>query len=101
MTVITADNADVLDGTDLANFNPDSAAIVYIASTQNDSVLILTAPEEGASAVKIRVPQRTNGMPLESDDPGIVVAMPSGGHLKVDVDIVTAATVGILVKEVP
>ena len=98
--VFAADDPDALDGTPLATFQPGTAAEVYIASTQNDTLVTISPPDAASEQDARPVVLRTNGMPLESDDPGFLIPMPDGGHLTININIVTAATVGMMVKEV-
>lgn len=98
---LTVDNADVLDGTPLSTILPNKRVVLYIASTQLDTLLTLNPPAGVAEAVTERLPQRTNGQPLVSDDLAYDVPIPTGGHPIINVDIQTAATVGLLVLEMP
>lgn len=94
-TFISADNTDVLNGTDLANMPSDGILTLYIASTQNDTVFTLTGPGQEPAARLIRVPQRTNGQASLADDLGWSIPVLQGGRYILNVDVVTAATVGI------
>lgn len=98
---LTADNADVLDATDMTTIPAGQTVEIFIASTQNDTVLLITAPGSEAPITKISPSVRTNGVIAESDDPSYIIEMIEDGHVKIDVDIVTAATVGVRVKSSP
>lgn len=92
--VLTADDTDALANTDLANIPDEGQLDLFIASTQNDTVFTFTGPGIEPAARLIRVQQRTNGMPSLQDD--VPYSVPVGpGHYVVNVDIVTAATVGL------
>ncbi len=94
-TVITADNTDVLQGTDLQSLG-QGILTVLIASTQSDTVVTLTAPDQ-VSARLINVVLRTNGMPdVNSDVPYELPILTDGSKVVVNVDVVTAATVGLI-----
>lgn len=95
-TFITADNTDVMASTDLANIPSDGQLDVYIASTQNDTVFTLTGPNIEPAARLQRVEQRTNGQPSLVDSVPFSLPVSQGGHYVLNVDVVTAATVGIL-----
>lgn len=94
----TSDNLDALSGTDL---DPIPAglrvAVVYVASTQTDTVVTCQAPNE-TTARKVQVPQTTTGSPDMASTPGIIIPLTAGGKLVIDIDIVTGATVGLLVQ---
>jgi len=92
---ITADDADALANTDLANLPQDGQLDIFIASTQNDTVFTLTGPGVEPIARLIRVMQRTNGMPSLQDD--VPYSLPvSTGHYVLNIDIVTAATLSFI-----
>ena len=92
---LTADDADALANTDLANLPDDGQLDVFIASTQSDTVFTLTGPGVEPVARLIRVMQRTNGMPSLQDDVPYSIPV-STGHYVLNIDIVTAATVGFV-----
>jgi len=93
---ITADNSDHLAGTDLANIPSDGQLDVYIASTQNDTTITITGPGQEPIVRASAVLLRTNGMPLLKDDYPISIPVFQGAHYVVNIDIVTAATVGVI-----
>lgn len=94
---LTADDTDALAGTDLANLPGPGQLDVFIASTQADTVFTLTGPGAEPIARLIRVQQRTNGVPsLQDDVPYSIPVLP--GHYVLNVDIVTAATVGFVAR---
>lgn len=101
LRVFTADNNDILDGTELEAAPGAGEYHVWAASTQNDTTV--TVRRGGDTLISARaVPQRTNGMVLQSDDPPMAV-MPVGSNdrLLIQVDIVTAATCQVIVQFVP
>lgn len=91
---LTADNTDVLSGTDLANIPSDGQLDLFIASTQNDTQVTITGPGIEPAGRLIRVEQRTNGQPSTADSVPYSLPVTQGGHYVINVDIVTAATVG-------
>ena len=96
---ITADNADLLDGTDLTTIDEGHGVEIYITSSQSDTVVLITVPGQETPATKVSPQVRANGLVAESDDPGLGLVMTETGHIKIDVDIDTAATVGVLTKD--
>ena len=92
---ITADDADALASTDLANVPGPGQLDIFLASTQNDSVFTFTGPGVEPVARLIRIGQRTNGQPSLADDVPYSVPVDTG-HYTLNIDIVTAATVGIV-----
>jgi len=95
---ITADDTDALANTDLAQIPGSGLLVIYIASTQNDTQVTVTGPNIEPAGRLIRVVQRTNGVPNMSDDEPFVLPVSQGGKYVLNVDIVTAATVGIFAK---
>lgn len=89
----TADNTDLLSGTDLANIPAFGQLDVYIASTQNDTILTITGPGVEPLLRLQTLLLRSNGMPLLSDDAPYSLPVSQGGKYILNLDIVTAATV--------
>ena len=98
--IVTADNANVLSGTDLQSAPGAGVVILWIASSQSDTRITFTAPPRVASR-NITPHIRTNGVPLCSDDSPVAVAVTGGEQIAVQVDVVTAATCGYVVKYIP
>lgn len=95
---IVADNADVLAGSDLDPIPATcSMATVYVASTQADTLVTIQSPGEPVARA-VNPVLRANGVPDLGADPGIAVPVVAGGKLLVAVDIVTGATVGVVVQ---
>lgn len=92
---ITADDTDALANTDLANIPGPGQLDVFIASTQNDTVFSLTGPGVEPIARLIRVGQRTNGQASLVDDVPYSIPV-DAGHYVLNIDVVTAATVGFI-----
>lgn len=98
--IVVADTTNVLTGTDLQSAPSAGVVLFWIASSQSDTRITLTAPPNVASR-NITPFVRTNGVPLcESDSP---VALPCNGgeQIAIQVDIVTGATVGYVAKFIP
>lgn len=94
---LTADDVDALANTDLANIPGVGQLDLFISSTQGDTVFTFTGPGIEPVARLIRVQQRTNGVPSLQDD--VPYSIPVGpGHYVLNVDIVTAATVGFVAR---
>lgn len=97
---VTADNTNVLSGSDLQSAPGPGAVLLWIASSQADTIVTFTAPPRVALR-NVRPHLRTNGVPLVSDDSPVAVAVQGGEQIAVQVDVVTAATVGYVVKFIP
>lgn len=93
---ITADNTDVLSGTDLANIPGDGQLDIFAASTQNDTTMTITGPGNEPLIRSQKLQLRSNGMPILSDDLPYTLLVSQGGHYVINIDVVTAATVNIL-----
>jgi hypothetical protein len=94
-TTLTADNADVLDGTDLANIPAGGLLTIHAASTQNDTLLTITGPGNEPVVRNQAAVQRANAEIREDVDPGYDLGVVQGGHYIVAVDVQTAATVRV------
>ncbi len=94
-TVLTADNNDVLGGTDLANIPGPGGLQVYAASTQQDTTLTITGPGSEPVVRSRPITLRANAEIREDSDVGMEVPVSQGGRYVLAVDVVTAATVRI------
>lgn len=98
----TADDANVLDGSQFDPIPYDGSLEVYAASTQNDTTLQVKIASEIMKDVAGtnggRIPLRTNGMPVMSDDPGMIFPVGVGQRAILNLDIVTAATVVLITR---
>ena len=98
----TADDTDLLAGSQFDPTPYDGSLELYGASTQNDTTLQVKIASElmrdTAGTNGGRLPLRTNGMPLISDDPGMIIDVLTGQRAILNLDIVTAATVGIIAR---
>jgi len=95
--LIAADNADVLAGTDLDPIPATATrAIIYAASTQADTILTVQTPEMPVARA-ILLPLRANAELRMDEDGGMIVPV-MGGKLIISVDIVTGASVAVLVQ---
>ena len=94
---LTADNTDLLAGTDLDNVPVATRMLVYGASTQIDTTMTLTVP--GSQAPLIANPLVIRAGPELRQDEDLVVAftVAQNGHVVINIDVVTAATVVILI----
>lgn len=97
---ISADNADVLAGTDLENIKESGILELYAASSQADTELTVTSSGEGTPVRKQVLQQKTNGVVSLSDDIPLTVPVSVGKYI-VDVNIVTGATVNIIAAFTP
>lgn len=98
--IVQADTTNVLSGSDLQSAPGPGAVLLWIASNQADTIITFTAPPRVALR-NVKPMLRANGVPLVSDDSPVAVAVQGGEQIAVQVDIVTAATVGYFVKFIP
>ena len=94
---ITADNSDILANTDFANIPANGQLDIFLASTQNDTVVTITGPANEPIIRGQTLQLRSNGMPLLSDDIPFSLLVTQGGHYVINIDIVTGATVNVIV----
>jgi len=94
---ITADNTDFLQGTDLETAPGDGVYDIRIASTQADTGIDVTSTGHAGSVVRGQEALlRANGE-IRQYDPPITVAVLDGDRVTINIDVVTAATVGVMV----
>ncbi len=91
--VLTADNTDVLNGTDLESIPLLGLLSIWAASTQADTLITITGPENEPPIRAQALALRTNGQPLKNEDSPYMVGVIQGGRYIVDINVVTAATV--------
>lgn len=89
---ITADDTDVLAGTDLDSLEGEGQLDVFAISTQADTLMTITAPGMEAPARAVELPQETRAI-RPNDDIPYTLPLAMGGHVTIAIDIVTAATV--------
>jgi len=88
----TADDADFLAGTDLANIPSPGMLSIYAASTQNDTLLTITGPGAEAVTRAQAVTLRANSEIRMDEDITYPVLVSQGGRYVIDVNVQTAAT---------
>jgi len=93
---LTADDTDVLANTALEQLEAGGQLDVLILSSQADTLLTITGPDNEPIALGVEVPQETRAL-RPGQDLGLSLVVVSGGHYTINVDIVTAATVQIMV----
>lgn len=89
---ITADDVDVLAGTALDQLEAGGQLDVLVLSTQADTLLTITGPDNEPIAIAVEIPQETRAI-RPSDDLSMSLVVVTGGHFTIDVNIVTAAVV--------
>lgn len=94
---VTADNANVLSGTDIQSAPGPGVVLFWVASTQSDTIVTVTCPPRVASR-NILAMLQTSGLPLLSDYPPVALPVNGGEQIALQVDIVTGATVWYVVK---
>lgn len=96
---LPADNLDVLNGTLLDPIPGPGVLLVYVASSQRDGILSITAPGV-VGAYRMAPVLRTNGIPdLSADMPTVVPVM--AGKAIISYDEVTAGDAFATVIWVP
>jgi hypothetical protein len=98
--IVTADANNVLSGSDLQSAPSAGIILFWVASSQADTRITLTAPPNVASR-NITPHLRTNGVPLCSDDSPVALPCNGGEQIAINVDIVTGATCGYVAKFIP
>lgn len=98
--VLTADNTDVLAQTELDQAPEGGSYEILAASSQNDTTISIELG--GDEVVDTRnLPQRTNGVPEDDADRSFIIIASGGTRPVVAIDIVTAATVYVIITYVP
>lgn len=89
---LTVDDTDVLAGTALDQLEAGGQLDLLLLSTQADTLLTITGPDNEPIALSVEVPQETRAI-RPATDLAMSLVVISGGHYTVNVDIVTAAVV--------
>ena len=92
----TADNTDVLNGTDLGSIPTPGILSVYGVSTQNDTNISITGPGSEPVIRTRALPLRASAEVRQNEDPAMMVGVSQGGRYIINVDVVTAATFQVL-----
>jgi len=95
MENLVLDDADVLGGTALDQLEAGGQLDLYLLSTQADTLLTITGPDNEPIVQAAEIPQETRAIRPTDDIPLSLVVL-SGGHFTVDVNIVTAAVVPVM-----
>jgi len=92
---VTADDTDVLGGTQLDTLQEGGQLDLWLLSSQADSLASIFGPGNEPVASGIEVLNETRA-PRPNDDPPFSLAIMKAGHYTLNIDIVTAATVIVL-----
>ena len=92
---LTVDDADALAGTSLNILEAGGQLDIWLLSTQADTLVTLNGPDNEPILEGVEIPQETRAIRVQDDTPH-TLAVRSGGHYTLNIDIVTAATVAIL-----
>ena len=92
----TADNTDVLNGTDLDSIPGAGILVLQGASTQNDTLITVTGPGSEPVIRARALLLRANAEIRVNEDPPMTVGVVQGGHYVLNIDVVTAATFQIV-----
>jgi len=92
---LVADDADVLGGTSLDQLEAGGQLDIFLLSTQADTLLSISGPDNEPIATNVEVPQETRAI-RPTDDLPLSLSVPTGGHYTIDVNIVTAAVVQVM-----
>lgn len=93
----TSDTTNALSGTDLQSAPSKGMVFFWVSSSQADTIITITAPP-AVAARNINPHLRTNGVPAVSDDSPVGIAVNGGEQISLQIDIVTGATCGYVVK---
>ncbi len=93
--VLTADNTDVLSGSDLANIPALGGLSIFACSTQQDTLLTITGPGSEPVVRNIPMTMRANAEIRQDEDIKYMIPVSQGGRYVLGVDVVTSATVRI------
>jgi len=89
---ITLDDTDVLAGTSLDTLESGGQLDLFVLSTQADTVMDITGPDNEPIAQNVEIQQETRAI-RPTDDVPFSLVIATGGHYTINIDIVTAATV--------
>jgi hypothetical protein len=92
---ITADDADVLAGTQLDTLQEGGQLDVFLLSSQPDTLYSIFGPGNEPIVTNAEVMNETRSPRPNDDTPHTLVIM-KAGHYTLDINIVTAATVILL-----
>jgi len=92
---LTADDSDVLAGTALDQLEAGGQLDIFALSTQADTLLTITGPDNEPIVQNGELPQETRAIRPSEDLPLSLVVI-TGGHFTVDLNIVTGATVQLM-----
>ncbi len=93
--VLTADNTDVLSGSDLESIPAGGVLTVFIASTQDDTGISITGPNIVAIVRDQVAVLRANAEIAQDRDIAYVMPVQNAGRYLISIDVVTAATVRV------
>lgn len=94
---IAADDTDVLAGTALDQLEAGGQLDVFALSTQADTLMSITGPDNEPIATGVELPQVTAGVQIDITAlPTYSLGVRTGGHYTVNIDIVTGAVVSII-----
>ncbi len=97
---LTADSNDVLTGTQLDQVPLPGTFSVLAASTVNDTEITISLGQDTYIDAQ-PLPLRANGVPEAAEDYSQVTQSPGGVRPVIQINIVTAATVMIIIQFVP
>lgn len=92
---LTADDTDALAGTALDQLEAGGQLDIFVLSTQADTLLSVSGPDNEPIITGGEVPQETRAI-RPTDDLPLSLVVATGGHYTVDINIVTAATVQLM-----
>lgn len=89
---LTADNTDILAGTNLDNLEAGGQIDFLLISTQADTLISIGGPDAEPIVDGSQIPQETRAL-RPGEDLAFSLPLATGGHYTVALDIVTAAIV--------
>ena len=99
-SVITADNADFLSGTQLDQPGVPGVYTIWAASTVGDTEITITLGGRTLASAAI-ITLRANSEIRENEDTFFQMLSPTGGRPVININVVTAASVRVRVKFIP
>jgi len=98
--IVTADNTDVLAGTQLDQPGVPGVYTIWATSTVGDTLITIS---QGGRRIVDRgvVTLRANSEIRENEDPYFQMLSPTGGRPVINIDVVTAATVRVRTRFIP
>lgn len=96
--VLTADETNILSGTELQSIPTDGNLEIYAASSQSDTNMTIFRPGGEVIIFNRPITQRTGGVVDTISDTPYELPVTAGESPRIDIDINTAASVAIEIQ---